>query len=138
MLPARRRHRLVLLIVALGIAVLLGACASSSSRAAALPAPGDGVSIADQLYTDIKPLPGEQIAIGNVRNADRDTHRYLADRLQAAVDANPEWFSHSSEGEPQSGFRLVFQDGSTMTWVPRASTVGPSALLDHVEITRPH
>jgi len=126
-------------VLALGailvLAVLASGCAGAA-RTSSQAAPGQGSTMADQLYKVIKPVPGEQISIAKVDNADTDTHQYLLDRFQSAKDSNPALFVGIQYSSSADGDMYTFQDGSTMLWVPKPSSDGASALLDHVEITR--
>ena len=150
MLLSGRSHLRIMLWLLIGAGLLMGGCSGNASSPRPVPSsaqsvpsaaqqasPGDGTTMADQLYKVLRPVPGELISVPNPDNAETDKHQYLMDRFQAAKESHPALFVGILYPEPRSGWTYTFKDGSTMVWVADSSGGGINGTLDRVVITRP-
>jgi len=134
------------LLMAMLLVLLLGCGApstptpstSSTQPAAVDLAPGEGTTMADAAFNEVKPVADEQVAfLGD----ESDTTMYLMDRLMAASDAHEDWqLSGEKMGIGDGELRSMpyrFADNSVIIVraVPRDGE-NQGLKLQSVEITR--
>lgn len=135
--------RLGLLVTVALSAVTLYACQPGNLSGPLRSDPGEGSTMADQVYRLVKPVVGEQVEAPNPDNAPYEP--YLAGRVLQVEEEHPEFGATALYHEDGNQRRWGYADGSVLVLYsspqpgPQLPPPGPNTgtKLDAVKIIRP-